>query len=55
MGHWEQIGRDNAKVRTRRAALSKWRRLLSVQSRAALVAASWLAAMAILLRIMRIW
>ncbi len=44
MGHWEQIGRDNAEERARRAALPWWRRALRRHAEAALVAAAWVAA-----------
>jgi hypothetical protein len=44
MGHWEQIGRDNAEERARRAALPPWRKLLADHGQAALVAATWIGA-----------
>ena len=43
MGHWEQIGRDNAEERAKRARQPAWRRLAADHARAALVAASWIA------------
>lgn len=43
MGHWEQIGRDNAEERARRAALPAWRRALRRYAEAALIAAAWVA------------
>lgn len=42
MGHWEQIGRDNAEERARRAQWPRWRRALYQHSNAALAAAGWL-------------
>jgi len=39
MGHWQQIGRDNAEERKRRAALPWWRRAIRTHAEAALVAA----------------
>jgi len=54
MGHWEQIGRDNAEGRARRAALPRWRRALGNQGRAALVAAAWIVMAASLLRLFEI-
>ncbi len=50
MGHWEQIGRDNAEERARRAAWPWWRRMLARQGRAALLAAAWIIAALALLR-----
>jgi len=47
MGHWEQIGRDNAEERARRAAWPWWRRALLKHSEAALIAAAWVAAGAV--------
>ena len=47
MGHWEQIGRDNAELRARRAALPWWRRAMLRHAEAALVAAAWIAVGAI--------
>ena len=43
MGHWDQIGRDNAAERERQAALPAWRRALAGHAREALAAASWVA------------
>ena len=43
MGHWQQIGRDNAEERERRAALPWWRSALRRHAEAALVAAAWVA------------
>ncbi|MGY6246179.1 hypothetical protein ACXIUS_01360 [Bosea thiooxidans] len=42
MGHWEQIGRDNAEERARRAALPAWRRALGRHASAALLACAWI-------------
>lgn len=42
MGHWQQIGRDNAEERKRRAALPWWRRAIRTHAEAALVAAAWI-------------
>jgi len=53
MGHWEQIGRDNAEERERVAALPRWRRLLAAQGRAALGAASWVAVVALAFALIR--
>lgn len=44
MGHWQQIGRDNAELRARRAALPWWRRAIRTHAEAALVAAAWVVA-----------
>lgn len=55
MGHWEQIGRDNAEERARRAALPWWRRALRLHAEAALVAAAWVAAGAIVFMVIRNW
>lgn len=56
MGHWQQIGRDNAEERRRRAALPWWRRSITRQARAAALAAVWIAvffsALAVLRRIL---
>ena len=41
MGHWEQIGRDNADERARRAAWPRWRRELDSHGNAAFAAAGW--------------
>lgn len=49
MGHWDQIGRDNAEERARRATLSRWRRLLAEHATAALIAAAWVTAIGIVL------
>ena len=49
MGHWEQIGRDNAEARARRAALPLWRRVAADYGRAALVVAAWIGLFAVLL------
>lgn len=54
MGHWEQTGRDNAKERSRRAALPLWRRVLAKQLRAAILAVVWIVTIAILLRKLRV-
>lgn len=51
MGHWEQIGRDNAEERARRADLPLWRRVMAEQWRAAILAAAWIVTIVILLRI----
>ncbi|MBD3847129.1 hypothetical protein IED13_15575 [Bosea sp. SSUT16] len=55
MGHWQQIGRDNAEERARRTALPRWRRLLGRHAQAALVAAAWIIAGALVLRAFRMW
>lgn len=55
MGHWEQIGRDNAEERARRAALPAWRHALRRHAEAALVAAAWIAAGAIVVMVLRSW
>lgn len=47
MGHWEQIGRDNAEERARRAAWPRWRRALLKHSEAALIAVAWVFAGAV--------
>lgn len=47
MGHWEQIGRDNTEERARRAALPWWRKAARQHAEAALLAAAWVAAGAI--------
>ncbi len=49
MGHWEQIGRDNAEARARRAALPLWRRVAADHGRAVLVVAAWIGLFAVLL------
>ncbi len=53
MGHWEQIGRDNAEERARRAALPRWRRRMAFHSTAAILAVAWIAAIAGLLKLLR--
>lgn len=42
MGHWEQVGRDNAEERARRLALPAWRHALRRHAEATLVAAAWI-------------
>lgn len=44
MGHWEQIGQENAEERARRAALPWWRKAARRHAEAALVAVAWVAA-----------
>ena len=55
MGHWEQIGRDNADERARRAASPAWRQALRKHAEAALVAAAWIAAGVIVVMVLRSW
>lgn len=43
MGHWQQIGRDNAEERERRAKLPAWRRAFVDHVWKAALAVSWLA------------
>jgi len=49
MGHWEQIGRDNAAERARREQRPRWRRALC--GTAPIIAAVWIVSLAIGLRI----
>lgn len=55
MGHWEQTGRDNAEERARLASLPRWRRVAAEHGRAALLASAWIAAGALVLRMLRVW
>lgn len=50
MGHWEQLSRDNAEERARRAALPAWQRALSAHGRAAIVAAAWVLTVLVIIR-----
>ena len=47
MGHWEQIGVDNRKERERRAAWPRWRRDFNRYGNTAIIAAAWIALLAI--------
>jgi hypothetical protein len=47
MGHWEQIGRDNATERERRAQWPRWCREMHRHGGAALAAAAWILLLAI--------
>lgn len=51
MGHWEQLGRDNAAERERRAKLPHWRRAAFDHASSALLAGLWIgiAAVAVML------
>lgn len=55
MGHWEQIGQDNAEERERRAKLPPWRGLIADHSRGALVAAAWIVTLLIIASALRKW
>lgn len=55
VGHWEQIGRDNADERARRAALPKWRQALRRHAEAALIAGAWVITGVIGLIVYRTW
>lgn len=50
MGHWQQIGRDNAAERERRAKLPRWRRTLVSEFGTAILASAWVAIGVLLLR-----
>lgn len=50
MGHWQQIGRDNAAERERRAKLPRWRRILVAELGTAILASAWVAIGLFLLR-----
>lgn len=47
MGHWEQTGWDNAAERGRRAKRPRWQRELHNHGNAAILAAGWVALVAI--------
>lgn len=47
MGHWEQVGRDNAAARERRASWSRWRQEVYRYGNTAIIAAAWIASVAI--------
>lgn len=50
MGHWEQIRRDNAAERERRAKWPRWRQVLYRHGNAAFAAAGWVVLVALCLR-----
>jgi hypothetical protein len=52
VGHWEQIGRDNAVQRERRAAWPRWRHELYRHANTAIIAMVWIASVAIGLRLL---
>lgn len=47
MGHWEQVGVENRKAREGRAQWPRWRRELYRYSNTAIIAAAWIASLAI--------
>lgn len=47
MGHWEQIGAGNRKERARRASWPRWRREIYRYGNTAIIAAAWIASLAI--------
>lgn len=51
MGHWEQIGVDNRKERERQAAWPHWQREIYRYGKTAIIAAAWIASLAIGLRL----
>ncbi len=47
MGHWEQIAIENRDERERRAAWARWRREIYRYGNTAIIAAAWIASVAI--------
>jgi len=47
MGHWEQIGVENRKSREQQANWPRWRRDLYRYGNTAIIAAAWIASVAI--------